>query len=103
MVRLYRWSLDAGVRDHCIIMFCFFSQEKDISFGWALGYFMNKTYEHPPPEKPYHTVWPYSAVDMVIGMIILTILCAIFVIFFFLTFYACKKALKGHNGYQSIS
>jgi uncharacterized membrane protein len=36
-------------------------------------------------------------------MIILTILCAVFVIFFFLTFYACKKALKTHNGYQSIS
>lgn len=62
---------------------------------------MDKTYSFP--DHPSHHTEPFTVVDMVVGMIILTILCAVFVIFFFLTFYACKKALKAHNGYQSIS
>ncbi len=66
---------------------------------WAMGYYMNKSYEFP--ESPYHETFPYTVVDMVVGMLILTILCVIFVIFFFLTFYACKKALSMHDGYQS--
>jgi len=65
---------------------------------------MNRTTEdHYRPEFGYHDSRPFTPVDLVVGMIILSLLCAIFVIFFFLTFYACKKALEAHNGYQSIS
>ncbi len=77
------------------------SQEDGISFGWAMGYFMNHTSAYT--ENPYHETFPYTTVDMVVGMLILTILCLIFVVFFFLTFYACKKALGTHDGYQTIS
>jgi uncharacterized membrane protein len=45
---------------------------------------------------------PYTAVDLVVGILILTILCAVFVIFFLLTFYACRKALRPRNGFQPL-
>lgn len=73
-------------------------------FGWSLGYLMNRTTaDHYKVSNGFHEARPFTTVDLVVGMIILTLLCAIFVIFFFLTFYACKKALEAHGGYQTIS
>ncbi len=78
-----------------------FIQVNNKPFGWAMGYIINQAAGYS--DTPYQSTHPYSAVDLVIGMIVLTILCAIFVIFFFLTFYACKKVLMNSNGYQSLS
>ena len=95
------WLLSRLCKVYEVVVVVVLVQEDNKSFGWAMGYYMNMTYKFP--ESPYHEAFPYSTVDMVVGMLILTILCVIFVIFFFLTFYACKKALKTHDGYQSIS
>lgn len=82
----------------------FKSKVSENMFGWSLGYLMNRTTtSHYNLNNPYHEARPFTVIDLVVGMIILTLLCAIFVIFFFLTFYACKKALEAHSGYQTIS
>ncbi|XP_064403090.1 ectonucleoside triphosphate diphosphohydrolase 8-like [Halichondria panicea] len=74
--------------------------EESPTLGWSLGYIMEKS--NKLPQDPYSEVRPYTTVDLVVGMIILSILCAIFIVFFFLTFYACKKALNTRSGYQNI-
>jgi len=76
-------------------------QVHEISVGWAMGYLLNQT--GSIPQIPYDEERPFSAVDLVVGIIILSILCIIFVIFFFLTFHACKKVIKTRSGYTDIA
>ena len=76
-------------------------QVHGISVGWAMGYLLNQTSSISP--TPYYTERPYTAVDLVVGIVILSILCVIFVIFFFLTFYACKRVIRTRSGYTDIA
>jgi Golgi nucleoside diphosphatase len=68
---------------------------------WAMGYLVQQT--TTIPDNPYDIQRPFKAVDLVVGIIILSTLCVVFVIFFFLTFHACRKVLKTRGGYSHIS
>ena len=76
-------------------------QVHDLSVGWAMGYLLNATSAIPQSDYVYDR--PYSAVDMVVGIIVLSILCVVFVVFFCLTFYACRKVISARSGYQDIA
>ena len=67
--------------------------------GWAMGYLLNQTL----PKIPYQTGRPYSLVDLIVGMCVLAILCIVFVAFFILTFYACRKVIRTRSGYTDIA
>ena len=67
-----------------------------------MGFLMNETTTTIPIE-PNYTERPYTTVDLVVGVIVLSILCLVFVIFFFLTFYACRKVIKTRSGYTDIA
>jgi apyrase len=70
--------------------------------GWSLGYMLNQT--NSITSDIHNVVYPYTLVDLVVGMIVLTILCLIFVVFFFFTFSACVKSLRPvANGYTNIA
>ena len=52
----------------------------------------------------YNTQYPYSVVDLVVGMIVLALLCFVFIVFFFFTFSACRKSLRPvSTGYTNIT
>lgn len=76
-------------------------QVEGVSVTWATGYMLNQS--KSIPDDPNHVVRPYSAVDLIVGILVLTILCSVFVLFFLLTFNACRKVLKSHAGYSQIS
>ena len=70
--------------------------------GWSLGYMLHETSNFPV--NVYYTHRPYKTVDLVVGMIVLTLLCVVFVVFFFFTFSACRKGLKPvATGYTHIT
>jgi hypothetical protein len=71
------------------------------SVGWAMGYLLQET--TTIPDSPHHTVRPFEAVDLAVGILVLAILCVVFVVFFFLTFHACRKVLRTSSGYTNIS
>lgn len=73
----------------------------DISIGWALGYLLNIT--STIPVEPYALFLPYSSVDLVVGILVLSILCLVFVVFFILTFQACRKVIRTRSGYTDIA
>ena len=76
-------------------------QVHDMTVGWAMGYLLNQT--NAIPDNPHQVERPFSAVDLVVGILVLSILCFVFVIFFFLTFHACRKVLKTRGGYSHLS
>lgn len=78
----------------------FQDQMQGVTVGWALGYMLSQTTSIP--QDQFMELRPYTAVDLVVGILILTILCVVFFIFFFLTFYACRKALRPRNGFQPL-
>ena len=52
----------------------------------------------------YFTHYPYTMVDLIVGMIVLLILCLIFAIFFAFTCSACTKSLNpSKTGYTNIT
>jgi len=65
-----------------------------------MGYLLNQTNSIPSSPQVQR---PFTAVDLVVGIIVLSILCFVFVVFFFLTFHACRKVLKTRGGYSHIS
>ena len=69
--------------------------------GWAMGYLLQKTTNIS--NSPHHTERPFQAVDLAVGILVLAILCVVFVVFFFLTFHACRKVLRKRGGYTHIS
>ena len=73
-------------------------QVHDMTVGWAMGYLLNQT--NAIPDNPHQVERPFSAVDLVVGILVLSILCFVFVVFFFL---ACRKVLKTRGGYSHLS
>lgn len=54
--------------------------------------------------SPNYISHPYTSTDLIVGMLVLTILSIVFLIFFAFTFSACRKALKPiATGYTNIS
>ena len=76
-------------------------QVHDISVGWAMGYLLNIT--STIPVEPYALYLPYTSVDLVVGILVLSILCLVFVVFFILTFQACRKVIRTRSGYTDIA
>ena len=76
-------------------------QVNGITVSWAMGYLLNIT--STIPVKPYVFSRPYSSVDLVMGILVLSILCLVFVVFFVLTFQACQKVVKTRSGYTDIA
>lgn len=74
---------------------------KKNSVGWAMGYLLQQT--TTIPDSPHHTERPFEAVDLAVGILVLAILCIVFIVFFFLTFHACRKVLRTRSGYTNIS
>lgn len=73
----------------------------DKTIAWSMGYMLEKT--KFIPDNPHENERPFRAVDLVVGIIVLSILCMVFVAFFVLTFHACRKVLKMRGGYEHIS
>lgn len=69
--------------------------------AWSMGYMLNQT--TLIPDNPHQVERPFRPVDLVVGIIILSILCVVFVVFFLLTYHACRKVLKSRGGYEHIS
>lgn len=69
--------------------------------AWSMGYMLNQTTSIP--DDPHQVERPFRPVDLVVGIIILSILCVVFVFFFLLTYHACRKVLKTRGGYEHIS
>ena len=69
--------------------------------GWAMGYLVNQT--TLIPDDPHQVQRPFQSVDLVVGIVVLSILCLVSLVFFSLTFHACRKALKSRGGYSTLS
>ena len=77
-------------------------QIDSIDAGWALGYMLDQT--NSLGKNPSTIVYPYSSADLIVGMLVLTILTGVFVVFFAFTFSACRKSLRPiTTGYTNIS
>ncbi|XP_011409358.2 PREDICTED: ectonucleoside triphosphate diphosphohydrolase 3-like [Amphimedon queenslandica] len=77
-------------------------QVNDIFIGWSLGYMLDKSSSFI--SSYYFTRYPYTTVDLIVGMIVLLILSLIFAIFFAFTCSACSKSLRPtKSGYTNIT
>ena len=69
--------------------------------AWSMGYMLTQTTSIS--DDKHQVERPFRPVDLVVGIIILSILLVVFVFFFLLTYHACRKVLKTRGGYEHIS
>ena len=78
-------------------------QVDTVPIDWPLGYMLNKTGGISPPSKPYSYDHPFTTLDLVLSMILLSVVAVVLLLLFLATVRVFKLMLPTRRvGYTTL-